>query len=52
MNGDMKTATVVSTWSLTVRGDSLVGTVERKLKGYDMGEDQPAQAVKGTRKKS
>lgn len=52
MNGDMKTATVVSTWSLTVRGDSLVGTVDRKLKGYDMGDDQPAQAVTGVRKKS
>jgi hypothetical protein len=52
MNGDMKTATVVSTWTLTVKGDSLVGTVDRKLKGYDMGDDQPAQAVTGVRKKS
>jgi len=52
MNGAMKTATVVSTWDLTVKGDSIVGTVDRKLKGYDMGDDQPAQAVKGARKKS
>jgi len=52
MNGDMKTATVVSTWTLAVKGDSLVGTVDRKLQGYDMGDDQPAQAVKGARKKS
>jgi|WetSurMetagenome_2_1015567.scaffolds.fasta_scaffold73806_3 hypothetical protein len=52
MNGDTKTATVVSTWNLTVKGDSLVGTVHRKLQGYDMGEDQPAQAVTGVRKQS
>jgi hypothetical protein len=52
MNGDMKTATVVSTWNLTVKGDSLVGTVARKLQGYDMGDEQPAQAVTGVRKKA
>jgi hypothetical protein len=52
MNGDMKTATVVSTWNLRLKGDSLVGTVQRKLQGYDMGEDQPAQAVTGVRKQS
>jgi hypothetical protein len=51
MNGDMKTATVVSTWTLAVKGDSLVGTVARRLQGYDMGDDQPAQAVKGVRKR-
>jgi len=51
MNGSTKTATVVGTWNLTVRGDSLVGTVERRLKGYDMGDDQPTQEVKGARKK-
>jgi hypothetical protein len=52
MNGTMSTATVVSSWNLRVSGDSLVGTVERKLKGYDMGDDQPAQTVTGVRKKS
>jgi len=51
MNGETKTATVVSTWTLAVKGDSLVGTVARKLQGYDMGDDQPAQPVTGTRKK-
>jgi hypothetical protein len=52
MNGDTKTATVVGTWNLTVKGDSLVGTVERKLQGYDMGDGPSAQPVTGTRKKS
>ena len=52
MNGDERTATVVSTWKFTVQGDSLVGTVERKLEGYDIeGGSQPPQPVTGVRRK-
>ena len=52
MNGDERTATVVSTWKFKVQGDSLVGTVERKLEGYDIeGGSQPPQPVTGVRRK-
>jgi len=51
MDGTMSTATVVSTWTLTVKGDSLVGSVQRKIEGHDMDDGQPEQPVTGTRKK-
>lgn len=52
MNGEERTATVVSTWKFKVQGDSLVGTVERKLEGYDIeGGSQPPQPVTGVRRK-
>ena len=52
MNGDERTATVVSTWKFKVQGDSLVGTVERKLEGFDIeGGSQPPQPVTGVRRK-
>jgi len=52
MNGQESKATVVSTWALTVRGDSLAGTVARTIEGFDMeGGDQPPQPVTGSRKK-
>ena len=52
MNGQESKATVVSTWKLTVRGDSLDGTVARTIEGFDMaGGDQPPQPVTGSRKK-
>ena len=52
MNGDERTATVVSTWKFKVQGDSLVGTVGRKLEGYDIeGGSQPPQPVTGVRRK-
>ncbi|HMU62737.1 MAG TPA: hypothetical protein PKA66_13205, partial [Gemmatimonadales bacterium] len=35
MNGAESQATVISTWKLTVKGDSLSGTVERVLEGYE-----------------
>ena len=52
MNGEERTATVVSTWKFKVRGDSLLGTVERKLEGVDIeGGSQPPQPVTGARRK-
>jgi hypothetical protein len=52
MNGDERTATVVSTWKFRVQGDSLLGTVERKLEGFDLeGGSQPPQPVTGVRRK-
>lgn len=48
MNGEERTATVVSTWRLVARGDSVSGTVERRLEGMEMGGAGP-QPVTGTR---
>ncbi len=52
INGNEQTATVISTWRLEVRGDSLLGTVERKLDGFEMemGAKWP-QPVTGVRRK-
>lgn len=50
MNGDEQKATVTSTWKLAVKGDSLVGTVERTLEGFEEA-NQPPQPVTGTRRK-
>ena len=51
MNGEEQTATVVSTWRLVARGDSVSGTVERRIEGMEMGAGGP-QAVTGTRARS
>lgn len=51
MNGDERKATVVSMWRLAVKGDSLSGTVERKLEGFEMGSQAP-QPLTGVRAKS
>lgn len=52
MNGEESKAKVVSIWTLTVRGDSLAGTVARTIEGFDMaGGEQPPQPVTGSRKK-
>jgi len=52
MNGEESKAKVVSTWKLTVRGDSITGTVARTIEGFDMaGSDQPPQPVTGSRMK-
>ena len=48
MNGDVKEVTSISTWTLTARGDSLEGTVERRLEGMDAPGRGP-QPVSGTR---
>jgi hypothetical protein len=50
MNGATEEAVAVSTWKLQAKGDSLSGTVERKLEGHDMGSQEP-RPVTGTRKK-
>jgi hypothetical protein len=49
MNGEEQTATVISTWKLAVKGDSLSGTVERVLEGFEMA-NQPPQPVTGVRR--
>jgi hypothetical protein len=48
MNGESGKATVISTWRLGIRSDSLVGTVERKLEGFEMANHDP-QPVRGSR---
>jgi hypothetical protein len=50
MNGEEQKATVVSTWRITVRTDSLVGTVERQVEGHEMGNSGP-QPMSGVRAK-
>jgi hypothetical protein len=52
INGEESKAKVVSTWKLTVRGDSLAGTVARTIEGFDSPEgEQPPHPVTGSRKK-
>lgn len=51
MNGEEQTATVVSTWKLAARGDSVSGTVERRIEGMEMGGGGP-QPVTGKRARS
>jgi hypothetical protein len=51
MNGEERTAIVISTWKLAVEGDSLSGTVERVLEGFEIA-NQPPQPVTGVRRKS
>jgi hypothetical protein len=51
LNGSERKATAVSTWRLAAQSDSLVGTVERKLEGFEMGNQGP-QPVTGVRQKS
>lgn len=48
MNGEEHTARVTATWKLTVTGDSLEGTTERRIEGMDMGGGGP-QPITGTR---
>jgi hypothetical protein len=50
INGSAGEAVAVSTWKLQAKGDSLSGTVERKLEGHEMGNQEP-KPVTGTRKK-
>jgi len=48
MNGSESKATVISTWKLTVKGDSLSGTVERVLEDFE-DANQPPHEVTGVR---
>lgn len=49
-NESEREATVMSTWTIGAKGDTLAGTVERKLEGFDAGNQAP-QPVAGTRRK-
>lgn len=51
MNGEEREATVINTWTLGVKGDSLSGTLANKLEGID-GPAPPPQPVSGTRKRT
>jgi hypothetical protein len=48
INGAKREATAISTWVLRAKGDSLEGTVQRKIEGFDAGGQEP-KAVTGTR---
>jgi hypothetical protein len=50
VNGAEHEANVVSTWVLRAKGDSLVGTVARKIDSPEAGPQEP-RPVTGTRKK-
>jgi hypothetical protein len=50
INGSEREATVVSTWVLRAKGDSLEGTVQRKIEGFEGGSQEP-QPVTGTRRR-
>ncbi len=49
MNGVEREAISISTWVLTATGDSVSGTVQRRLEGMAMGP-QPPGSLTGTRK--
>jgi len=49
-NGEERKAAVISTWKLAVAGDSLSGTVERTLEGFEEA-NQPPTPVTGSRAK-
>jgi hypothetical protein len=51
LNGEVREATSVSTWILEARGDSLVGTVQRRVQGVDVDDPGPLR-VAGSRAKS
>jgi hypothetical protein len=50
MHGEEQKATVLSTGRVAVQSDSLVGTVERRIEGHEMGNSGP-QPVTGVRAK-
>lgn len=50
-NGEEFEANAVSTWTLSAKGDSLSGGLQRSIEGADM-PPMPQQSVSGTRKKS
>ena len=54
LNGETREATGVSTWTLKVNGDELVGTTTRSLEGADDVQmpAQPPQPVTGVRTKA
>lgn len=50
IHGGEREVTMLSTWRLRARGDSLTGTVEREIEGFDAGI-QGEHPVTGTRRK-
>ena len=50
LHGEERPILVVSTWRLTAQQDSLIGTVELRVEGFDV-PDQGAQPVKGARQR-
>jgi hypothetical protein len=48
MNGSESKTTVISSWKLAVQGDTLSGTVERRLEGFEEA-NQPPHEVTGVR---
>ncbi len=51
INGDLREVTALSDWTLQAKGDSLSGTLRRRLEGFDDGNPEPGP-VTGTRRKS
>jgi hypothetical protein len=51
INGELSERTAVSTWSLRAKGDTLSGTVQRRLEGFGAGDQGPSP-VTGTRRKA
>ena len=51
MNGDQRTATAISTWTLKANGDRLEGSLARRLEGMD-GTGVGPHPVTGTRQRA
>ena len=51
VNFDERKATMINIWNLTIKGDSISGTVERTLEGFGAADQGPLPAVTGSRQK-
>ena len=51
MNDEESTRISITTWTFTVTGDELAGTIDRRIEGLEMAMAGP-QSFKGTRAKS
>jgi hypothetical protein len=50
LGGNLREAVSISTWALKATGDSLTGTLDRRMEGMNLPTGGP-QPVKGSRKK-